>query len=56
MKRVVITGLGVVSCLGNDRASVTDSLRAMRPGIRFMPEYKELALRQVQRYADAENA
>jgi 3-oxoacyl-[acyl-carrier-protein] synthase-1 len=45
MKRVVITGLGVVSCLGNDRASVTDSLRAMRPGIRFMPEYKELGFR-----------
>ena len=45
MKRVVITGLGVVSCLGNDRASVTASLREMRPGIRFMPEYRELGFR-----------
>jgi 3-oxoacyl-[acyl-carrier-protein] synthase-1 len=45
MKRVVITGLGVVSCLGNDRASVAASLREMRPGIRFMPEYKELGFR-----------
>ena len=45
MKRVVITGLGIVSCLGNDRASVTDSLRNLRSGIRFMPEYKELGFR-----------
>ncbi|MEO7251085.1 MAG: beta-ketoacyl-ACP synthase I [Arenimonas sp.] len=53
MKRVVITGLGIVSCLGNDRASVTDSLRAMRPGIRFVPEYKELGFRsQVAGVAD----
>jgi len=45
MKRVVITGLGITSCLGNDRASVTDSLRAMRPGIRAILEYKELGFR-----------
>ncbi|MGH8028571.1 MAG: beta-ketoacyl synthase N-terminal-like domain-containing protein, partial [Arenimonas sp.] len=45
MKRVVITGLGITSCLGNDRASVTESLRAMRPGIRAIPEYKELGFR-----------
>ena len=45
MKRVVITGLGIVSCLGNDRASVTTSLRELRSGIRFMPEYKELGFR-----------
>jgi 3-oxoacyl-[acyl-carrier-protein] synthase-1 len=53
MKRVVITGLGIVSCLGNDRAGVADSLRAMRPGIRFVPEYKELGFRsQVAGVAD----
>jgi len=45
MKRVVITGLGLVSCLGNDRASVTASLRDLRSGIRFIPEYKELGFR-----------
>ena len=45
MKRVVITGLGIVSCLGNDRASVTASLRELRSGIKFMPEYKELGFR-----------
>ena len=45
MKRVVITGLGLVSCLGNDRASVGASLRDSRPGIRFIPEYAELGFR-----------
>jgi 3-oxoacyl-[acyl-carrier-protein] synthase-1 len=53
MKRVVITGLGIVSCLGNDRASVTSSLRELRSGIRFVPEYKELGFRsQVAGVAD----
>jgi 3-oxoacyl-[acyl-carrier-protein] synthase-1 len=44
-RRVVITGMGVVSCLGNDAASVSASLRDSRPGIRFIPEYAELGLR-----------
>jgi 3-hydroxyacyl-[acyl-carrier protein] dehydratase/trans-2-decenoyl-[acyl-carrier protein] isomerase len=43
MKRVVITGLGVVSCLGNDRASVTDSLRAMRPASASCPSTRNWA-------------
>ncbi|MGO4223277.1 beta-ketoacyl-ACP synthase I [Lysobacter sp. TAF61] len=45
MRRVVVTGLGVVSCLGNDRQSVTDSLREGRAGISFVPEYAEKGLR-----------
>ena len=45
MKRVVITGLGLVSCLGNDRATVGASLRESRPGIRAIPEYAELGFR-----------
>jgi 3-oxoacyl-[acyl-carrier-protein] synthase-1 len=44
-KRVVVTGMGIVSCLGNDAASVSTSLRQLRPGIRFIPEYAELGLR-----------
>src|SRR6478672_928466 len=44
-KRVVVTGMGVVSCLGNDAATVTAALRDLRPGIRFIPEYAELGLR-----------
>jgi 3-oxoacyl-[acyl-carrier-protein] synthase-1 len=45
MKRVVITGLGIVSCLGNDRDAVATSLRELRSGIRFLPEYRELGFR-----------
>ena len=41
MRRVVITGLGIVSCLGNDKETVSANLRAGRPGIRFNPEYAE---------------
>jgi len=45
MRRVVITGLGIVSCLGNDKETVSANLRAGRPGIRFNPEYAEKGLR-----------
>ena len=45
MRRVVITGMGIVSCLGNDQASVSASLREVRAGISHIPEYTELGLR-----------
>lgn len=45
MKRVVITGLGIVSSIGNNRDEVTDSLRAGRSGIVFAEVYKELGFR-----------
>ena len=45
MARVVVTGLGIVSCLGNDTTSVTTSLLEGRSGIRYVPEYTELGLR-----------
>ncbi|MFP4648484.1 MAG: beta-ketoacyl-ACP synthase I [Halorhodospira sp.] len=45
MRRVVITGLGIVSCIGNNREEVTASLRAGRSGIRYQPEYEEVGLR-----------
>ena len=45
MRRVVVTGMGIVSCLGNTLEAVRDSLRAMRSGIRFVPEYAEMGLR-----------
>jgi len=44
-RRVVVTGMGIVSCIGNDQASVAASLRALESGIRFIPEYAELGLR-----------
>ncbi len=45
MKRVVVTGMGIVSCLGNDKETVTDALRNGRSGIKFKEEYKEMGLR-----------
>ncbi len=45
MKRVVITGMGIVSCLGNDAETVTQSLREGKSGITFNEKYKEMGLR-----------
>ncbi len=45
MRRAVITGLGVVSCLGNSQDEVVDSLRAGRSGISFNESFKEMGLR-----------
>ncbi|OGT73808.1 MAG: beta-ketoacyl-[acyl-carrier-protein] synthase I [Gammaproteobacteria bacterium RIFCSPLOWO2_02_FULL_57_10] len=45
MRRVVVTGIGIVSCLGNDKQAVLESLREGRSGIRFKPDYKEMGLR-----------
>ena len=41
MRRVVITGLGVVSCLGNNQEEVYQSLLNSKSGISFAEEYKE---------------
>ena len=49
MRRVVITGLGIVSPIGNNASEVISSLRDGRSGISFAPEYAELGFRsQVQ--------
>lgn len=45
MRRVVVTGMGIVSCLGNDLDSVSAALRDGRSGIRAMPDYATLGLR-----------
>jgi 3-oxoacyl-[acyl-carrier-protein] synthase-1 len=45
MRRVVVTGIGIVSCIGNDKAAVLDALKTGRSGISFNPEYKEMGLR-----------
>ncbi|WP_163577724.1 beta-ketoacyl-ACP synthase I [Halomonas faecis] len=45
MRRVVVTGLGIVSCLGNDRETVVEALRNGRSGIRFKEEYAERGFR-----------
>ncbi|ETD89742.1 beta-ketoacyl-ACP synthase I [Rhodobacter capsulatus] len=45
MRRVVITGLGIVSPIGNSAEEVSASLRAGRSGIVFAPEYAERGFR-----------
>jgi len=49
MRRVVVTGLGIVSSIGNNAAEVTASLREARSGIAASPKYREMGFRsQVQ--------
>ena len=45
MKRVVVTGLGIVSSIGNNKDEVTASLREGRSGIEFCQEYADLGFR-----------
>lgn len=44
-RRVVVTGMGIVSCLGNDLDTVSRSLAESRPGIVVAPGYAEMGLR-----------
>jgi len=45
MKRAVITGLGIVSSIGNNQAEVLASLKAGRSGITYSQEFADLGLR-----------
>ncbi|XXK57971.1 beta-ketoacyl-ACP synthase I [Porticoccaceae bacterium nBUS_09] len=45
MRRAVITGMGIVSCLGNDKESVTHSLKNGISGIRRRDDFAEMGLR-----------
>ena len=45
MRRVVVTGIGIVSCLGTGKAAVLDSLRAGRSGIRHNQTYVDTGMR-----------
>lgn len=45
MRRVVVTGLGIVSCLGNSATSVAEALRNGTSGIRYNPVYAEMGFR-----------
>ncbi|AHY60443.1 beta-ketoacyl-ACP synthase I [Stenotrophomonas rhizophila] len=45
MRRVVITGMGITSCLGNDLDTVSSALREGRAGIRHLPDHAEAGLR-----------
>jgi 3-oxoacyl-[acyl-carrier-protein] synthase I len=57
MRRVVITGLGIVSSIGNDKQQVLDALREGRSGFCTSDEYRELGFRsQVHGAIDLEPA
>ncbi|MEE8203771.1 MAG: beta-ketoacyl synthase N-terminal-like domain-containing protein, partial [Alphaproteobacteria bacterium] len=45
MRRVVITGMGIICPIGNDKEEVVESLRAGRSGITFCEEYRDLGFR-----------
>ncbi|MEY2695994.1 MAG: beta-ketoacyl-ACP synthase [Pseudomonadota bacterium] len=45
MKRVVVTGIGIVSSLGNNKSEVLESLREGRSGVAHSSEYAELGFR-----------
>ena len=45
MRRVVVTGLGIVSCIGNNKVEVLDSLLNTKSGIVFSEEYKKYNFR-----------
>ena len=45
MRRVVVTGMGLVSCLGNTKDSVVESLRHGKSGISFNEKFQEMGLR-----------
>ena len=45
MRRVVVTGLGIVSCIGNNKSEVLESLKAGTSGIEYCEKYAELGFR-----------
>ncbi len=47
MRRVVVTGLGIVSCIGNNQEDVTSSLKNLKSGITSASEYKEFSFRSL---------
>ena len=44
-KRVVITGYGIISCIGNNKQEVLTSLKEVKSGISHCKEYEELGMR-----------
>ena len=47
MRRVVVTGIGAVSCLGNSKEAITESLKEGRSGIVHNPSFEEMGLRSL---------
>ena len=47
MRRVVVTGIGIVSCIGNDQKTVIENLKKLNSGISKAPEYEEFSFRSL---------
>ena len=47
MKRVVVSGLGIVSCIGNTQEIITKNLKNLKSGIITAPEYEEFSFRSL---------
>ena len=47
MRRVVVTGMGIASCIGSDLQTVLTSLKESRSGIVYRPEYEERGMRSL---------
>jgi len=47
MRRVVITGIGIISCIGNTKEEVTNNLKNLNSGIIKAPEYEEFSFRSL---------
>ncbi len=47
MKRVVVTGMGIVSCIGNNQNEVVKSLKNLEPGISSAREYEDYSFRSL---------
>ena len=45
MRRSVITGIGIVSCIGRNKSEVLESLNMGRSGISFNESYKEIGMK-----------
>ena len=46
-RRVAVTGVGLVSCLGNDYQQVSEALRVGRSGLRYMPEWEPFGIKSL---------
>jgi len=47
MKRVVVTGIGIVSCIGNNQETIIQNLKELNSGITKAPEYEEFSFRSL---------
>ena len=47
MRKVVVTGIGIISCIGNNQKEVIDSLKNLKSGISKASEYEKYGFRSL---------